>query len=224
MRTLLSLVIASVIGFGIADAEAGKVKSRSHKKGKSSSSITKCKDENGKWHYGDFAAEQCARTRVTTLNEQGVKIDESDAAMSREESRAKREAESRAKLLKAEKQKEHMRNRRLMMTYESVEHIESARDERLASVDGFIRVDKEFLKRLEDQYVQLESRRVSDPNNGKLLKDIEVTEEQITAYEKSLANRLADREKIELEFNSDIERYQKIRKESPEADTSLGLN
>jgi len=161
---------------------------------------------------------------VTKLNEQGVKVEETEAALSREELRARREAKAREDIVKAEKKAAQARDRRLLMTYESVARIEEARDERLTSVDGFIRVDEEFLKRLQDQFVGLEARRVSDPNNSKLIGEIETTEEQISAYEQSLASRLTDRKGIEDQFNADIERYKEIKKNLDEEDTSLGLN
>lgn len=214
MRILTTVAVALTLAASLGTAHAGK----------NSSSITKCKDENGKWHYGDFAASECARSRVTTLNEQGVKVDETEAALSREELRARREAKARADIIKAEKLAAHARDRRLLMTYESVARLEEARDERLASVDGFIRVDEEFLKRLQDQYVGLEARRVSDPNNRKLLSEIATTEEQISAYEESLASRMSDRKGIEDQFQGDIDRYKEIKKNLTEEETSLGLN
>jgi len=188
----------------------------------STSRITKCKDENGKWHYGDYAASACQSSRVTTLNQQGIKIDEVDAAMTRDEMRALREARQRASAAKAAVDARRSRDRRLLMTYESIDRLEAARDERLGSVDRFIRADEEFLMRLQDQHVALEARAETNTNK-KLEREIGTTKEQITDYEDSLAKRQEERRKIEEQFNDDIQRYKELLEQQPDP-TSLGLN
>ena len=35
--------------------------------------IKKCQDETGKWHYGDTAAEGCAKSKVIVITETGTK-------------------------------------------------------------------------------------------------------------------------------------------------------
>ena len=39
----------------------------------SDTKIKKCQDAAGKWHYGDEATEECARTGVIELSPEGVK-------------------------------------------------------------------------------------------------------------------------------------------------------
>ena len=34
--------------------------------------IKKCKDATGRWHYGDTAAEACAKSKITVLSEEGT--------------------------------------------------------------------------------------------------------------------------------------------------------
>jgi len=38
----------------------------------SASAITKCKDANGKWHYGDNVEHLCSVSKITTLDSRGV--------------------------------------------------------------------------------------------------------------------------------------------------------
>ena len=41
--------------------------------------IKKCKDAEGKWHYGDKAVRSCQSEKVTTLNDRGFIQSEKDA-------------------------------------------------------------------------------------------------------------------------------------------------
>jgi hypothetical protein len=43
-----------------------------HAASSSTSSIKKCQDATGKWHYGDTAADECARSKVTVITEKGT--------------------------------------------------------------------------------------------------------------------------------------------------------
>jgi hypothetical protein len=34
--------------------------------------IKKCKDATGRWHYGDTAAEECAKSKITEMSDEGT--------------------------------------------------------------------------------------------------------------------------------------------------------
>ena len=58
-KTLACLLTLSLLlpGPGVHAAPSG------------ASSIKKCQDATGKWHYGDTAADECARSKVTVITE-----------------------------------------------------------------------------------------------------------------------------------------------------------
>ena len=60
-----------------------------------SQTIKKCQDEEGKWHYGDNAAEECERSRVTEIDESGALVKHVKAPPTQEELDAKRELDAR---------------------------------------------------------------------------------------------------------------------------------
>jgi len=50
--------------------------------------IKKCKDADGKWHYGDIAVRACQQSKITTLNKRGFVKDEKSAPKTDDELKA----------------------------------------------------------------------------------------------------------------------------------------
>ena len=96
--------------------------------------ISKCQDADGKWHYGDFAADACAQSKVEKINQKGQKIGEQKAPIPEEE-RQKRALEKKlAAEKKAAEKIQRIKDKRLLSVYESPEAIEKAREDRKSVV------------------------------------------------------------------------------------------
>ncbi len=121
----------------------------------SAHAIQKCKDADGKWHYGDNAEENCVTTEVTTLTERGFVKDTLDAPKTEEEKLAQAEAEE--KELEAARQRKIKQDERdrILSIYEREEDIDRQRDNQLASVDGNIRVHQAYLKQMDGKIKRL---------------------------------------------------------------------
>ncbi len=179
--------------------------------GVSAATIKKCKDVDGNWHYGDFAAEQCARSKVTEISESGIKVDERGLPPSAEELEAQRQAQLRAEAQKAAVAAERERDNLLLTTYESEDSIERARDERLLWIDQQIQLNENFVARLQEQLAALEVRaRTPDlaaAQLTKLTQQINVTLGQIDDYRMATDVKVRERAAMEQRFNEDLNRY-----------------
>jgi len=172
--------------------------------------ITKCKDANGVWHYGDYSADKCADdSDVTELNEQGVKVRVDEAVPDARENRQFLEISKRKQQIQRKEQEARSRDLRLLAMYESVEDMESDRDERLAYIRGIISANQEILSTLHSQHSDLTSR-YSQQATTKIEVDIENTEQNIELYERVIANRMREIQEITIRFDADIERYRRL--------------
>lgn len=190
-------VLVMVIPFGFGYAESNR-------------NITKCKDTNGVWHYGDFAADNCASdSDVTEMNQQGVKIkvdqatpDLRDSATLSEVSRRKQE-----QLLKEQQARD--RDNRLLSMYESVDDLIKKRDERVEYLSEIIRTDQDVLGQLHKQHSILTDQYRETPNK-RLESEIESTESSMELYERVIEDRLRQKTEVAQSFDVDIERYRNL--------------
>ncbi len=183
--------------------------------GVSAATIKKCKDADGNWHYGDFAAEQCARSKITEISEGGIKVEERGLQLSAEELEAQRQAQQRAEAQKAAAAAERERDNLLLTTYESEDSIERTRDERLMWIDQHIQINENFVARLEEQLAALEIRArtpdLAEAELTKLRKQINLTLGQIEEYRMATDVKVRERAAMEQRFTEALERYRAAR-------------
>ena len=173
----------------------------------SAMAIQKCKDSEGKWHYGDTAQQNCAESEVTTLSDRGF-IKEVEAA-------PKTEAELKAEaILKEEKDKEDELARqekeekeRILSIYEQESDIDRQRDNQLASVDGNIRVHKAYLKQMDAKILRLEGKSVESKGKRK-----ELIENELAASKLRVEEFSTELKRLEIQREGIIERFAREKK------------
>lgn len=170
-------------------------------------SITKCQDAEGKWHYGDFASEACARdSTITELNERGIKVKQSDAPPTQEELNAQKAAEEKARQEADRRAQEEAENKRLLRTYDSAQSIIDARDERIEAMDRDLESQRLFRQDLVDEKEKLEK-------NGGEKEHISSLEQQIQQYDKAIESILSQKQETMEEYNQELKEYRDLVKE-----------
>lgn len=200
---LLSLLLLLPLAATAADATSGK-------------SIRKCQDASGKWHYGDSAAEECAKSKVTEISEKGTKKKEIAAPLTEEELRAraqrKDELEQERKLTEAKKRRDEL----LLSTYGHEDDITYTRDRKLAQIDSSIKASEDTLKSLRAALARLEGQAVEESRGSKALptttKSIEQTKKQIETHEAAIRTRRQEQEAVRKQAAADLERYRELKK------------
>ena len=169
--------------------------------------IKKCKDAEGKWHYGDIAVEQCKESKITTLNDRGFIKDQDEAPLTAEQRalEAKDQAEAQKQL--DQKNKVEQERQRVINVYESEVDIDRQRDNQLDSVQSSIAVHEDYLKSMDIRVAhydrQLAKARVQksiDQINGRrntALQAIKDSKQEIAALERQKKEIVSkfDREK-----------------------------
>lgn len=179
--------------------------------------IKKCQDATGKWHYGDIAAEECARSRVTEIDNRGLKVDVHEAPPTRAELEAAREAEATREQEQERAEEQRRRDNHLLATYDSEQSIIRARDERLESLGKLLKNDETYKAKLQENLNDLQKLEAKASSDEKLQQDIEALRTQIHEYEQAIDSRLRQRELVMGRYNSDLNRYRDIvkRRQAP---------
>lgn len=198
----LSGIMALAATLALATAQAGTIK--------------KCQDEAGRWHYGDNAAAACAKTKVIELTNTGRTknvIDAPPSASDLDSFRQKKLAEEQAKR-KAAEQKQH--DQVLLSTYAHEDDIVYARDRQLAELDNSIKSGEQTLVSLRAVLGRMRKQATEEKESKGTVsedtaKNMVHSEDQVKRHQANLEQKKKERETLRERFNSDLERYRKLK-------------
>lgn len=199
------LFLAFVVAFGLAvpgtAVDAGQ-----------GTKIKKCKDAEGKWHYGDRAAEECARAKVIELSGQGVKtkVIRPPATDEELEERARLQAEEQEARKRAEEQAR--RDRQLLGTYGHEDDIKYIRDRKLAQIEATIAATTLTLKPMRAALARIEAEAASGKASKEIAEQIAQTKAQITRHDAAIAAKRQEQEVIRNQADADLKRYRELKR------------
>jgi chromosome segregation ATPase len=180
--------------------------------------IKKCQDESGKWHYGDEAAEECARERIIELSPEGIKTGVIKAPPTPEE--IKKQEQQQAELEEARKQAEDQarRDQQLLATYGHEKDIIYIRDRKLAQIEYTISAASETMKPLRAALSRMQAEANKIRERGRevppdLNSQITQTQAQIIRHEVMIAKKRQEQKAITQQAESDLNRYRELKME-----------
>ena len=186
------------------------------KKLPSDTKIKKCQDAAGKWHYGDEAAEECARTGVIELSPAGVKTGVIKAPPTSEE--LKQREQQQAELEEARKRAEEQarRDQQLLATYGHEKDIIYIRDRKLEQIEYTISAANETMKPLRAALSRMQADAAKIRERGRevppdLSSQMTKTQAQIIRHEAMIATKRQEQEAIEHQAEADLERYRELK-------------
>ena len=202
---LLAVLLALALPAG---AQQGKV------------GIKKCQDAAGKWHYGDTAANECAKSKVEVLSGEGVKKKEIAAPPTEAElaERERRKDEVAQEKRSAEEQAK--RDEILRATYGHEDDIALVRDRKVAQLEATIKASEDTLKSLRGALTRMETQKQGEQEkkDAKALaqteKGIAQTKAQIERHEASVAQKRKEQEQVRKQYTEDLERYRDLKQRS----------
>ena len=180
--------------------------------------IKKCKDATGQWHYGDTAAEECAKSKITVITEKGS-TKKVIAAPPTEEEIKQREAQKEIEEAKQQKAEEQARKDALLLsTYGGEDDIVYIRDRKIAQVETTIKASEETLKSLRAALARMEAQAAdeSKSKSGKdaqTTKNIEQTQKQIARHEGVIADKRKEQEALRNQYAEELQRYRELKKQ-----------
>lgn len=177
--------------------------------------IKKCKDATGQWHYGDTAAADCAQSAVTVMTDEGTTkkvIAAPPTAQELKERKAHQEVEE----AEQQKAKEQARKDALLLsTYGSENDITYIRDRKIAQVETIIQASNETLKSLRAALARMETQ--ANESKGDVdkttVKNIEQTKAQIARHEGLIAEKQQEQGALREQYAKELQRYREIKKQ-----------
>lgn len=121
--------------------------------------IKKCKDADGKWHYGDVAVQECEHSKITTLNDRGFITDEVPPPKTEQELKIEAEEQTLLEAEQSQKDAELEEQRRVLSIYETENDIDRQRDNQLNSVQSNIDVHKAYLKGMDTRLLRFQEKK-----------------------------------------------------------------
>ncbi len=208
LKILLPALVLALLA-GAADAQSGTKK------------LYRWVDKSGQVHYGDSIPPEYADQDREVLNREGVAVGSEQGTLTAEEARARAEADKAAK----EAQKQKLRDRVLLQTYQSVEEIEVLRDRRLELVDSQLMIQEQSLATLRAKQVQhmkqatryqpINKDPKAQPLPEELSLDLHRSASDIETQQKNLDKKKQERETIRSTFEADIKRFRELKAVAP---------
>ena len=180
--------------------------------------IKKCKDAQGKWHYGDQAADECERSKIIELSDHGVKTKEVGPPATEEELATREFEKAEMEALKKRAAEQAKIDRQLLATYGHEDDITYIRDRKLVQIESTIAAATATLKPLRAALVRMEEEAAAAKAGSKAAKDLQVqvikTKQQIARHETAMAAKRQQQEAIRARADADLKRYREIKHKS----------
>lgn len=112
--------------------------------------ISKCQDENGKWHYGASVSSKCAKSEITNLNNRGVVKDKVAAPKTTAQLDAEKSSKEEAAKVRELENAEADEKNLILSVYEKEADIERARQNNLRSINQQVVLRNAYIKSLKE--------------------------------------------------------------------------
>ncbi len=173
----------------------------------------KCQDATGRWHYGDTAAEECAKSKIIEMS---AKTGAKKRVIAAPPTEAELKAREHDKALKVEAEEQAKQDAILLATYAHENDILYIRDRKLAQVDASIKASEQTLAPLRAALKRMEAQASDEQGNGDKVSEqtaehIAKTKAQIARHEAAIAAKEQEKEQIRAKYAADLERFREIK-------------
>lgn len=215
--SIVTLLLVSVFAATLPASAAGE------KKGQR---IKKCQDAAGKWHYGDSADDDCARSKVIELDTRGIQRKEIAAPLTAAELKAREQNREQNELARKQLEDQQRRDQQLLATYAIEDDIILTRDRKISDIEAQIRASQETLNSLRTSLARLQTQAADEQRGGKPVspqtaKTLANNQAQIGKHEAHVEKMKKDQEAMRVQYQSELERFRELkRKPLPAAPTA----
>lgn len=178
--------------------------------------ISKCQDANGKWHYGDSAAEACAKSKIEVLSGEGIKKNEIAAPPTEAELADRERRKDELDREKRSTEENAKRDKILLSTYGHEDDILLVRDRKLAQIEATVKASNDTVKSLRAALGRLETQKQDEEKKdakaaAQTGKSIQETQAQIERHEGSIAQKRKEQEQMRKQYAEELERYRELK-------------
>ena len=184
---------------------------------KKGSRIKKCQDAAGKWHYGDSADEDCARSKVIELDARGIKRKEIAPPLTEAELKAREQNRERDEQARKQIEEQERRDQQLLATYAIEDDIILTRDRKISDFEAQINASQETLKSLRASLAKLQKQASEEQRTAKQVspqtaKTIANNEAQIAKHELYVEKMHKEQEAMRVQYQTELERFRELKR------------
>lgn len=176
-------------------------------------------DDQGRVHYSDTLPPDQAGQRREIKTPEGATVGTVEPPPTREQleaEAARRQAEEQARAQReAVERRRREHDRMLLMTFTSVEEMQTARDERLGAIESQIGLVRSRIDKLQKRREQLRQEaatleRTGRGNPAQLYRELEQIERSIRQNRSAIEDKRDTQARIRLRFSEDIDRFREL--------------
>lgn len=190
--------------------------------------IFKWTDEKGRIHYGDQLPEEQVEKGHNELTKSGVtakSVDRNKTAQERARDDEQKSKIEQEKAMRLEKERDQaVRDRALLETYFNETDLIRMRDQRIATIEGTIKLTQANLESIQSQVKRLEQEVSTHPENSDIRKKSELklgdAKSQEASFAKFITHKRDEQDEIRRQFDSDLARFRELRGEPNNATPS----
>ena len=206
--SIRSVLLISLLAVAVSPSAADE------KKG---TRIKKCQDGAGKWHYGDTADEQCARSKVIELDTRGIQRKEIAAPLTDAELKEREQNREQVEKVRKQAEDQERRDQQLLATYALEEDIILTRDRKISEIEVQIRAGQETLTSLRGSLTRLQAQAAEEQRTGKTVlpqtaKTIANNEAQIAKHETHIQASKKEQEKMRTQYETELMRFRELKR------------
>lgn len=173
-------------------------------------------NSDGVRECGDSVPPEYSQQGHKEFSEQGIVVDETEAAMTDTELEELKRITAEKAEQKRREEEQKRRDRMLLDTFASVEDIELARDRKISAIDSSISLAERRINKLRQEKDRLITKAAGFERQGKeipeyIAEDINRVDRQITANNEFIADKREEQEVVRARHDRDIKRYNEIR-------------
>ena len=204
---LLSLTLLSALGLALPLTSTAGIKCWTNSDG-----VREC---------GNAIPPEYAQKKNETINERGMVVDVQQRAKTKAElaeERKRKEAEAQRQAEEKRRREEQAAyDRVLLATFTSVQDITTARDRKLASIEGMMELTQATMENLEKKLADYQKRAAHIERGGstvpdELTRDMQNIKQQIAAKQQYLASKKEEEQALREKYAGDIERFKELQR------------
>ena len=172
-------------------------------------------DEQGKTHYGNTVPPQYAQQGNAELNQRGVVVKKTDAALTPEQRKAKEEELVQQKAEEQKKLEQKRRDKALVNTYTTEKEIDLVRDRNLQQGELQLQSMELRAKQVQPRLDQARKRAVDVVARKKpvpldLQQEIEEAEKEMQRLQEMIKQRRMEMDAVRARFEDDKKRFREL--------------
>jgi len=173
-------------------------------------------DEDGRVHYSDIIPPQRIDKGHTVVDKDGVVVTTFDAVKHGAALREEKARQVREKQALERAHQKAIRDRQLLDTYDTRDQLIEAQDQRLATIDGVLKITVAHINRLKEKHAELIKRAAQHERDGKtvsasLREEIDGLAAQIDQQQAYVDVKTVERERTARQFTEDLARFDELK-------------